>query len=77
MVVGDAGPGEGAADDVVVLGCVEPPHCDMKDSTVRERTERSISEVLFCQIWEQRLMSCRAAAGGCPETAIYLFWDEP
>jgi hypothetical protein len=45
--VGDAGPGEGAADvDVVVLGCVEPPHCDMNERTVKERTERSISEVL-------------------------------
>ena len=47
-VVGDAGPGEGAADvvvDVVVLGCVVPPHCDMKERTVEERTERSISEV--------------------------------
>lgn len=50
--VGDAGPGEGAADVdvdvvVVVLGCVEPPHCDMKERTAEERTERSISDVLF------------------------------
>jgi hypothetical protein len=41
--VGDAGP-----DDVVVL-CGEPPHCDIKDSTVKERTERSISKVHFWQ----------------------------
>lgn len=46
--VGDAGPG----DEVVFLdGCVEPPHCDMKERTVMERTERSISEVLSCRTW--------------------------
>jgi hypothetical protein len=33
--VGDAGPGEGAADEDVVVLCGEPPHCDMKDSTVK------------------------------------------
>ncbi len=45
-VVGEAGPGE----DVVDLdGCVEPPHCDMNERTVRERTERSISETLSYQ----------------------------
>ena len=43
--VGDAGPGEGAADEVFVLDwCGLPPHCDMNERTVHERTERSISE---------------------------------
>ena len=48
-VVGDAGPGEGAADVDVVVLCwlLAPPHCDMKERTVRERTERSISECSY------------------------------
>lgn len=49
VAVGDAGPGEGAADvDVAVLGW--PPHCDMKERTAKERTERSISRVLSSEM---------------------------
>lgn len=44
--VGDAGPGEVVVD---LDGCVEPPHCDMNERTVRERTERSISKTLSYQ----------------------------
>lgn len=66
--VGDAGAGEGAADEDVVVLCGEPPHCDMKDSTVKERTGRSISKVHFWQ----------AMDGACclvkqHRTTIYLF----
>lgn len=56
-VVGDAGPGEGAADVDVVDLCwlLAPPHCDMKERTVTERTERSISE---CSYTDWRGASC-------------------
>lgn len=41
---GDAGPGDAPAEGGFFWRCVEPPHCDIKERTVAERTERSISE---------------------------------
>jgi hypothetical protein len=78
---GDCGAvGEGAADEAVVfvLGCwVEPPHCDMNERTVHERTERSISEVLSYAVLNGAGCLAQQHGRGMLGAAIYLSWGEP
>jgi hypothetical protein len=73
--VGDGGTGEDedptGLEDVVRFCDELPPHSDMKERTVKERTERSISEC-----WQDGGLAAngRGRRGG---GAIYLFLSAP
>lgn len=45
FMVGEAGPGEPELEcGCCFWRCAEPPHCDIKERTVKERTDRNISK---------------------------------